>query len=111
MFAYLEGKNVIECGVGDYIGMNKVLYNDRKIIKTDINNYSISTVFLPIDHNMGVGEPLWFETMIFDNSDNRNELIDEYCKRYETYDDAVQGHLEAINYVIKELIKWIYQQE
>jgi hypothetical protein len=51
----------------------------------------ISTVFLGIDHNFGVGRvPILFETMVFGGPE------DGYCDRYATWDEAVVGHAAAV---------------
>lgn len=39
--------------------------NDRIIARSEIGGARVSTVFLGIDHQFGMGEPLLFETMIF----------------------------------------------
>jgi hypothetical protein len=38
---------------------------DRKVAKTAIGDYSVSTVFLGLNHQYGEGPPLLFETMVF----------------------------------------------
>lgn len=51
----------------------------------------VSTCFLGIDHNFGrTGPPLVFETMIFGGEH------DQYTERYSTWDDAINGHYEAV---------------
>lgn len=55
----------------------------------------ISTVFLGINHGFS-GNSLWFETMIFGGEH------DEYQKRYETWEEAEQGHIDAFNLVMKK---------
>jgi hypothetical protein len=56
----------------------------------------VSTVFLGINHGYG-GQVLLFETMIFRNG----EKGEAYCDRYETYDQALEGHQHAIEEVFK----------
>jgi len=56
----------------------------------------ISTVFLGINHNFGPDKdrhPLLFETMVFGGKYN------ELCQRYETYNEAVNGHEKVLKYV------------
>lgn len=50
----------------------------------------ISTIFLGIDYSFGRGNPKFFETMIFGG------VYDEYQKRYTTYEEAEDGHREAV---------------
>jgi len=66
--------------------------SDRIITQTNIaKNRLVSTVWLGIDHNFGSGEPLIFETMVFD--ENRAELdID----RYSTEVEAKAGHAAMV---------------
>jgi hypothetical protein len=50
----------------------------------------LSTVFLGFDHNYGrEGPPLLFETMLFKSEE---DLQEEYCERYATWDEAAAGH-------------------
>src|SRR5688500_15884146 len=50
----------------------------------------ISTVFLGIDYSYGRSNPKFFETMIFGG------IHDGYTKRYSTYEEAEDGHKEAV---------------
>lgn len=51
----------------------------------------VSTVFLGINHDFFGFRSLWFETMIFGSS------LNEYQVRYETWDEAVKGHADAVH--------------
>lgn len=58
------------------------------------NGIWISTVWLGIDHNFALdGPPLIFETMAW--SANGDAL--DFQERYATEDDAIIGHLQAID--------------
>lgn len=50
----------------------------------------VSTIFLGMDHSMGDGPPLLFETMIFGGEH------DQYQRRYTTYEEAQEGHRKAV---------------
>lgn len=63
---------------------------DRIVAKTLINGVKVSTVFLGLDHSFGGGPPLLFETMIFGGGH------DDYCERFETWEQAEAGHQEAV---------------
>lgn len=65
--------------------------------KKENGHYSVSTVFLGLDHNFGDGPPILFETMIF----GHGELCD-YQDRYCTWDEAVSGHLTAVKLILDE---------
>lgn len=58
----------------------------------------VSTVFLVLDHDFsGEGPPRVFETMIF-----RDGKADDFQRRYATWDEAMAGHLEAVEAVKAE---------
>lgn len=80
-------------------------FDTRFDLKTNIENYVISTVDLGIDYGFG-GEPLYYETMIFEKDKNGN--IDymgiDYQERYSTEEQAKEGHERAIKYV-EELLE------
>lgn len=62
-----------------------------------VGNYSITTVFIGIDHNFfGKGPPLLFETMVFEC---KRAAINNFTRRYSTWDEAQAGHDE----IVKEL--------
>jgi len=66
----------------------------RRVAFTQIKKVDISTVFLGMDYNfIGEGEPVLFETMIFGGKYN------EYQQRYSTWEEAENGHKEAVNLV------------
>lgn len=70
---------------------NEFEEKNRKVAHTKINEeVFVSTVFLGLDHNWGMGPPLVFETMIFGGPH------DEYQTRYSTWDEAVAGHEIAV---------------
>ena len=53
----------------------------------------ISTVWLGLNHNLQLGRPLIFETMVFSQ---RPELSERYCWRYSTLAEAEAGHAAAL---------------
>ena len=67
------------------------LENNRKIIEqTELSNGKfVSTVFLGLNHQFGVGKPLIFETMVFPKKGDWGELD---MDRYSTYKEAEEGH-------------------
>lgn len=69
--------------------------DDMKRVAIDyIDNIKISTVFLGWDHSfMEESTPILFETMIFGGE------YDEFQRRYTTYNEALQGHTEAVEMV------------
>lgn len=70
--------------------------NDKRVAEDTIGPYWVSTVFLGIDHGF-FGRLLVFETMVFDRStEEPRSAPDLYQDRYETWDEAVAGHAEAV---------------
>lgn len=65
--------------------------NNRRVAETFVGDVRISTVVLGADHSFGFAvKPLWFETMIFGGDH------DQYQDRYETLEEAMQGHEKAV---------------
>lgn len=54
--------------------------------------FTVSTVWLGLDHNFGDGPPLIFETMVFAEGSPWNEWMD----RYATEEEAAAGHAEVV---------------
>ena len=73
---------------------------ERRVAYDLVGEHEVSTVFLGLDHSFGEGEPLLFETMVF--IDDETSEFHDYCKRYETKEQAVAGHKEVLD-KIKEL--------
>ncbi len=86
----LVGKLAVPCGdLKEWaIAFERV---DRQVAHDQVGSLVVSTVFLGLDHNFfGHGDPLLFETMIFDGGD------DEYQVRTSTWGQAEQAHAEAV---------------
>lgn len=67
-------------------------FGNRNVSFDEIGGITISTIFLGLDHNhFGGGEPLLFETMIFDESGEGN-----YQTRCSTWDEAKAMHDRAV---------------
>ncbi len=65
------------------------------------NGYRVSTVWLGLNHRFsGKKPPLIFETMVFDPSGES-----DYCQRYSTENDAILGHMAAVEEYRKRL-RW-----
>ncbi len=89
-----ENKNPIPCDDGGWIKLYEGKQEERRVGRDEIDDYDISTVFLALDHNFWGGEPLVFETMIFDK--NGDEI---YLRRYSTWTEAEKGHKKAVQWV------------
>ena len=78
-------------------------WENRFDLKTKVEykgkTYEVSTVDLGLNHNFGMGKPLYYETMIFlvDDEkdmferDNKNEFS-EFQLRYSTEEEAKEMH-------------------
>lgn len=72
---------------------------NRRVAETTIGGIWVSTVHLPMDHSFGQGPPLIFETMVFDHREDERNMSDEYCDRYSTQEEALEGHKKAVQWV------------
>ena len=68
----------------------KNMFEDNRRIRLTYlpNGYRISTVWLGLDYNFGIGSPFIFETMVFKD----DSWMDLDCKRYSTEEEAIKGH-------------------
>ena len=88
----------------------------RFVAKDSVGKYDISTIFLGLDHSFGLGEPLFFETMVFEKKLSTSKALskpiklkafkyhkslDDYTRRYSTKEEALKGHREIIKEVEK----------
>ena len=64
---------------------------DRIVAKTEIGASIVSTVFLGIDHQWGIGPPLLFETMVFTDGDGGGIML-----RCSTWLEAEAQHAEVV---------------
>lgn len=69
----------------------------RIVFQTMVGEYKVSTVFLGMDHSLGVGPPLIWETMVFGPGDT----YEDFQQRYTLYDQALAGHIQAVTEVRK----------
>ena len=87
--------------IDSYIEDLLISMNDdemRRVAFDDIGPFSISTVFLFMNHNFtGNGKPVLFETMVFQNGSEVYEEDFELMDRYCTWDEATKGHKKICN--------------
>lgn len=92
-FYNMEGES-FEVSVGDTKMVELWDIANRSVAQERVGQYDVSTVCLVIDHNYtGVGPPVIFETMIFGDG-----LDEEYCERYTTKEEAIEGHARAVEF-------------
>lgn len=87
--AILKDKKVIPTEDMEEWGRNMQHWNTRRVKVSEVGPYSLSTVFLGMDHGFG-GPPLWFETCLFSSD------MSEVVERYATYQEAEEGHERAL---------------
>lgn len=75
-----------------------VFHKDKWILKQLIRingiMVNVSTIFLEVEHT-----GMWYETMVFIET-NQKRWHDQYCDRYLTKKQAVQGHNEVLQKII-----------
>lgn len=85
-----ENHNIQKCTAEEW--SKNYEFRDRHVDWDEIEDHKVSTVWLGLDHNYsGEGDPLLFETMIFNPQGN-----DIYCRRYSTWEEAEDGHQIAL---------------
>jgi hypothetical protein len=66
--------------------------DNRTVAKTEVAaGIVVSTVFLGLDHQIGEGPPLLFETMVFNDYGDDGQQY-----RYSTWDEAEAGHKKTV---------------
>lgn len=91
----LKGKTPVE--VHNIIEWSMIYQLSNRVVKQDtIDGVLVSTVFLGLDYGFGMGPPLLFETMIF------NEKHDGDTWRYSTWKQAEAGHKKACELILSE---------
>lgn len=77
----------------DAAEFERAFSGDRHVGLDTIDDVTVSTVFLGIDHSFGSGPPLLFETMVFGGP------LDEEQVRYSTEAEAAAGHKAMVERV------------
>jgi hypothetical protein len=102
-FYILRGHRPVLATVAESVGALSDS-NARKVARTRVrkgrNVCDVSTVFLCLDHGHSLdGPPILFETMVFGGPMN------DWQRRYATWDEAMAGHRETVALVRKALKK------
>jgi hypothetical protein len=80
----LEGRTIVPCDAREWSSQYENM-GVRRVGDTIVKSVRISTVFLGLDHAVGGGRPLIFETMVFGGH------LDGEQVRSSTYDEAEAG--------------------
>lgn len=61
--------------------------------------WRVSTVFLALDHGLGLGDPLVWETMVFARKPDGSgvDWMDHYLERCSTEEEAIAQHTSIVN--------------
>jgi len=90
----LDGKTPKLCD--DIVEWGAWLENAERTVASDtVKSSSVSTIFLGVDHSLGNGPPLLFETRVFGGK------LDQEVNRYSTWEEAEAGHQEMCERVRK----------
>ncbi len=82
------------------LNKDKTFQRTSRVALTVVKQLRISTVFLGIPHTYDETPGLFFETMVFDDGKDRDDV---FCHRYDTPKQARQGH--------KALVKWLRENK
>ena len=87
----LKNKKVIPCDWMTWaVWFEKA---DWQVAKDTFGNACVSTVFLGLNHSLGDGPPMLFETMVFGGT------LDQEQTQCSTWDEAKQMHLAMVKRV------------
>lgn len=87
-------KNRVPVSCENILEWGRMFESSERIVAQDtVRGCFVSTVFLGLDHNFGLGRPLLFETMIFTPDGDSN-----YQARCSTWDEAEIEHSIATAY-------------
>jgi len=89
----LEGHEPVKVSLMTWARWFDTHLKDRIVAQTQVAaGVRVSTVFLGIDHSFsGKGPPILFESMVFD------DYGDQDCRRYCTWAEAEEGHLQLVD--------------
>lgn len=77
---------------------------ERHVGHDDIGEFTVSTVFLGLDHQHWEGPPILFETMIFQGPPDENGYRkDVGQQRYSTWEQAETGHQKVVDKIRGEV--------
>lgn len=90
-FYRLVGQTPVPCDPEEW---NHAFEGDRLVALDAVSGYTVSTVFLGLDHRIGDGAPLLFETMVF----GPTGAFEDYQQRCSTWEEARQQHAAAMRW-------------
>lgn len=93
----LDGRDPVP--VDDVLTWGEWFQTADRVVARDADErtgWKVSTVFLGLDHQFGIGPPVLFETLIFAPTDRpvpaRLKRFDGHMERYTTWAEAEAGH-------------------
>ena len=101
MFYKLDGRTPVPCTAEELGAWMQDA--DRTVALDTVDDWTISTVFLGIDHEWSDdAPPLLFETMVFEGDSTTGVVW-----RYTTWEEAERGHRNVVADVRRKLIKTV----
>jgi hypothetical protein len=87
----LDGREPVPCD--DLMTWARWLHEaDRRVAREELSGWTVSTVFLGLDHGWGDGPPLLFESMLFAPETHS----DTECERCSTWAEAEAQHAAMV---------------
>lgn len=68
----------------------------RRVGQDEFSGYTVSTVWMGINHNFVGNPPLIFETMVFGPDSLDGTEVEEFTERYSTIAEAKTGHRKTV---------------
>lgn len=85
----------------------------KRVGEDTVGPWWVSTVWLGINHNFGPGDPLIFETMIFNRGDEDGPEGPYHgdCTRYSSEAAALAGHRRAVDDLRACRVPWFVAED
>lgn len=78
----------------------------KTVKKTTTKGLFVSTIWLGTNYNWsGNGNPVIFETMVFETDSSGNNGADLFCERYSTLEEAEKAHDHIVAQIIDKTFK------
>lgn len=91
MYYILDGHNPVKVDVVEWSQWFSTA--DRTVARLTVDDISVLTVFLGLDHSLDSRPPGLFETVVFGGKH------DGFMERYATWEEAEQGHKKIVEMV------------
>jgi len=91
-----EDKSITPCSLAEWSEQRQEMSRKRTKHVNDemVDGKRVSTVWIGMNHSFKNGKPHILKTMVFSEKGD-----DIYCRRYSTWNEAVEGHKKAVQWV------------